>query len=69
MHAGFLDVLHDACDQNVAVLVGKRIHVNLGGVFQKTIDQHWPRLRKNHRFAHVAANHFLVVRNHHGASA
>ncbi len=69
MHARFLDVLHDARDQHVAILIGERIHIHFGGVFEKPVDQHRPLLREDHRLVHVAADHLFVVGDHHGAPA
>ncbi len=68
MHAGLLDVLHDAGDQHV-VAVAERVHVHFGGVFQEAVDQHRAILREGDRFAHVLAHHLLVVGDHHGAPA
>jgi hypothetical protein len=48
VHAGFLDVLHDAGDQHV-LAVGERVHVDFGGVFEEAVDQHRPVLREEHR--------------------
>src|ERR1035438_9382811 len=69
VHARFLDMFHDACNQNRAVLVGQRIHIYFRCVFQKPIDQHRSFLREDHRLAHVAANRLLVICDHHRASA
>jgi len=43
MHAGLLDVLHDASDDDIlaiGVVVGKRINIDLDRIIQKTIEQH-----------------------------
>ena len=69
MHARFFDVLHDAGDQHVAVLIGERIDIHFGGVFEESIDQHRPLLRENHGFVHIAPHHLFVVGDHHGAAA
>ena len=68
MHAGFLDVLHDAGDQHVGA-VAERVHVHFGGVIQEAVHQHGAVLREGHRLAHVLAHHLLVVGDHHGAPA
>jgi hypothetical protein len=38
MDAGLLDVLHDAGDEDVLVLVGQRVDIDLDGVAQVGID-------------------------------
>ena len=68
VHAGLLDVLHDAGDQHV-VAVGQRVHVHFGGVFQEAVDQHRALLREGDGLAHVLADRLLVVGDHHGAPA
>ena len=40
MDAGFLDVLHDAGDEHVAVGIADRIDVDFDGVVQEAVDQH-----------------------------
>ena len=40
MHAGLLDVLHDAADQHLAGVVADRVDVDLGGVGEEPVDQH-----------------------------
>ena len=40
MDPGLLDVLHDAGDEHVLVLVGQRIDIDLDGVTQVAVDQH-----------------------------
>ena len=42
MHAGLLDVLHDAADQHLAGVVADRVDVDLDGVGQEAVDQHRP---------------------------
>src|SRR5579872_138212 len=39
VHAGFLDVLHDARDEHVLGAIADRIDVDLDGVMQKAVDQ------------------------------
>ena len=39
MHAGFLDMLHDAGNENIAVPVADSIHVDFGGAVEEAIDQ------------------------------
>ena len=69
MHAGFFDVLHDAGDQDAAVHIGQRVDVDFGRVFQETVDQHGPVLRKADGFLHVAADGVFVVGDDHRAAA
>ena len=40
MHAGFLDMLHDAGDEDVAVVVADRIDIDFGGAVEEAVDQH-----------------------------
>ena len=40
VHAGLLDVLHNAADDDVAVLVAQRVHVQLVRAVQVLVDQH-----------------------------
>ena len=68
MHARFFNMFHNARDQNIAICIAKRIHVNFNRVFQETIHQHRAILRERNRFAHVAAHAVFVIHNHHGAA-
>lgn len=40
MHARLLNVLHDAADDHVAVLVSQSIHIQLVGAVQVLVHQH-----------------------------
>ena len=40
MHARFLDMLHDAGDEDVAVAVADRIDIHFGGAVEEAVDQH-----------------------------
>ena len=42
MNAGFFDVLHDAANDDGAGGIGHRVDVELEGVLQEAVDQHWP---------------------------
>src|SRR5216684_3578113 len=42
VHAGLLDMLHDAANDHV-IAVGERVYVHFGGVFEKLVDQYGPR--------------------------
>ena len=68
MNTGLFDVLHDAADDHV-FSIRERVHVYLDCVFEEVIDQNWPILRVLDCLPHVADDSFLVVGNHHGASA
>ena len=68
MDAGFFDVLHNAGDDHV-LAVGERVDIDLGGFFQKMIDENGALLGVLDGFFHVARNRFIVVGDDHGASA
>ena len=40
MHAGLLDVLHDAADDHLAGAVADGVDVDLGGVLEEAVDEH-----------------------------
>ena len=40
MHAGFLDMLHDAGDEDVAGVIADRVDIDLDGAVQEAVDQH-----------------------------
>lgn len=54
MHAGLLDVLHDAADDDVAVLVAEGIHIQFIGSVQVLVHQHRPLRIHLHRCLNVA---------------
>ncbi len=64
----FLDMLHDAGDEDVLVLVGHRIDIDLDGVAQVGIDQHRIGARDLHGVAHVPLDGLTVVDDLHGAA-
>ena len=66
--AGFLDVLHDAGDDNVFA-IGERIHVHFDRVFKEVVDEDGPVLRVLDRLFHVADDRFFIVGDDHGAPA
>ena len=41
MHPGLFDVLHHTTYQHLTGVVANGIHVDLGGVLQESVDQHW----------------------------
>ena len=54
VHAGLLDVLHDAADDDVAVLIAQRVHVQLVRAVQVLIYQHRAVRVHLHRVLDVA---------------
>ena len=68
MHAGLLDVLHDAADQHV-LAVAHRIDVDLGCHVQEAIQQHGTVIGDLHRLGHVDAQVVLVEHDLHRAAA
>lgn len=42
VHSSLLNVLHDAADGDVAVLVTEGVHIQLICAVQVLINQHWP---------------------------
>ncbi len=68
MHAGFLDVLHDAADDDEGP-VAERVHVHLDGVVEEAVQQHRRFIGDLHGFAHVAAQILLVMDDFHGPAA
>ena len=68
MHAGLLDVLHDAADEHV-LAVAHRIDVDLDGEIEKAVEQHRAVVRDLHRIGHVLAQIVLVEHHLHGAAA
>ena len=72
MDAGFLDVLHDAGDDDVFA-VGESVHVHFGGVFQELIDQNRAlgigERADLRRLRDVFLDRFQIVGDDHGAAA
>jgi len=68
MHAGLLDVLHDAADQHVRA-VAHRVHVDLDGQIEKAVEQHRAVVGNFHRIDHVLTQVILVEHHFHGAPA
>ena len=40
MHAGLLDVLHHAADEDASGLITDRVDVDLGRVVEEAVEQH-----------------------------
>ena len=68
MHAGLLDVLHDAADQHLSA-VADRVDVHFDRVVQEAVEQHRRIVGNLHRFAHVALEIALLVHDLHRAPA
>ena len=68
MHAGLLDVLHDAADQHF-LAVADRVDVDLDRVVQEAVEQHRRIVADLHRLAHVALEVALLVHDLHRAPA
>ncbi len=74
MHAGLFDVLHHSTDQHLSGVVADRVDINLGGVLEEPVDQHWAFGRQASlaaegpepgQFAHGASQMFSVVHDLH----
>src|SRR2546430_608833 len=66
MHAGLLDVLHDAADQHV-LAVAHRVHVHFDGDVEEAVEQHRAVVRHPHGVRHVGPQVLLVEHHLHGA--
>ena len=66
--AGFLDVLHDAGDDDI-LAIGECVDIDFDGVFQEVVNQHGTILRVLDRLFHVANDRFFVVGDDHRAPA
>ena len=64
MHAGLLDVLHDAADQDLPA-VADGIHVDFDGVVEEAVEKHGRIIGNLHRLAHVALQVALLVHDFH----
>ena len=69
MHAGFLDVLHDAADQHVAFGVGDDVDVDFAGMIEEAVEQHRRGFGDAHGLADVARKIGVVVHDLHRAAA
>ena len=68
MDAGFLDVLHDAADDDVFT-IRERVNVHFDGIFQKLVDQDRTVVRVLDCLLHVLRDGIFVEGDDHGASA
>ena len=68
MNAGFLDVLHDAGDEDV-LAVADRVDIDLDGIGEIAVDQHRAVARDDHRLGDVALELGIVLDDFHGAAA
>ncbi len=67
MHAGLLDVLHDAAEEQLGAVV-ERVDVDLDRVVEEAVDQHRPLRRDLGRPADVVLERALVVDDLHAAA-
>ncbi|CCJ77186.1 hypothetical protein BN135_2250 [Cronobacter muytjensii 530] len=68
MHARLFDMLHDAANQHhFAVTDG--VHINLNGIVQEAVQQHWRVVGNAHRRLEVATQVGFVVDDFHRAAA
>ena len=68
MHAGLLDVLHDAADDR-RLAVADSVNVDLNGGVQEVVQQHRTVIGDQYGTAHVLLELFLGVDDLHGAAA
>src|SRR5258708_28685048 len=76
MHAGDLDMPENAADDDRALVwvgeasrVGNAIHIDLGGAFEKFIDQHRPLRRSLDCESHVMLQLAIRINDLHGTPA
>ena len=69
MHARFLDVFHDAADQDIAFGISDQIDIDLGGVIEEAIEQYRRFVGDLDRIAHVARKILVIMNDLHRASA
>ncbi len=78
MHAGLLDVLHDAADHDLAGRVAQGVDVDLDGVLEEAVDEHRSLGRQAAlttegaepgQLDHGVAQALVVVHDRHGAPA
>ena len=41
MNASLFNMLHDSTDEYFASVITNRVHIHLGGIFEKTINKYW----------------------------
>ena len=68
MHAGLLDVLHHAADEDGAFAVTHAVHIALDGVGQEVVQQHGRVIADLDGFAHVALQVALLMHDFHGTA-
>ena len=69
MDSRLLDMLHDTGNEDVLVLVGQRIDIDLDGVAQVGIDQHRRVARNFHGFARITFEARTVIDDLHRTAA
>ena len=67
MHARLLDVFHHTPDKHLLPIT-QAIDINLNGVIQKAIEQHWRIIANFHGLAHVAFEVTLLMYDFHSAA-
>src|ERR1700687_927801 len=67
MHAGLLDVLHDAADDDIGA-VGERVNVHLGGFFEELVDEDGAGGSHHGGLRDIFLHGVDVVGNDHGAA-
>ncbi len=68
MHAGFLDMFHDAGHKHISA-VGKSIDIHFDCIAQIAVDQHRAVARDDHRFRDIAVELGLIMDDFHRPSA
>ena len=68
MHAGLLDVLHNAADHD-GFAIRQSIHIHFDRFLEELIDQHRPRGPQQRGLRHVLLHRLQIVSDYHGAPA
>ena len=68
MHAGLLDMFHDAADNDIGSITDG-IDVHLDRIVEKMVKQYRRIIRYLHRFPHVTPQIVLVINDFHGPPA
>jgi hypothetical protein len=64
VHAGLLNVLHDAADHHT-LAIGEGVNVHFGGIVEEAVEQHRRIIGNLDRLAHVALEILLLVDDFH----
>ncbi len=68
MHAGFFDVFHHACHEDI-LAIADHINVHLVGILQITIDEQGRFTGNDDGFAQIALQAFAIAHDLHRSSA